>query len=84
SLTESGYPRLVKRWRRGQPLSDAETVFSGSEEDVVVAGSRDRTEGFERTLLSRALDFFNEQVYELRDGELIRIDTPTDASISIH
>ncbi|PRC47848.1 S9 family peptidase, partial [Mycobacterium sp. ITM-2017-0098] len=42
SLTESGYPRLVKRWRRGQPLSDAETVFSGSEEDVVVAGSRDR------------------------------------------
>lgn len=84
SLTESGYPRLVKRWRRGQPLADAETVFSGALEDVLVAGSRDRTEGFERTLVSRALDFFNEQVYELRDGELIRIDTPTDASISIH
>ena len=29
SLTESGYPRLVKRWHRGQPLADAETVFSG-------------------------------------------------------
>lgn len=84
SLTESGYPRLVKRWRRGQPLVDAEAVFSGAEEDVLVTGSRDRTEGFERTLLSRALDFFNEQIYELRDGELIRIDTPTDASISIH
>ncbi|MDA2891693.1 prolyl oligopeptidase family serine peptidase [Mycolicibacterium sp. BiH015] len=84
SLTESGYPRLVKRWRRGTPLSDAETVFSGAESDVVVAGSRDHTEGFERTLVSRAFDFFNERVYELRDGELIRIDTPTDASISIH
>lgn len=84
SLTESGYPRLVKRWRRGTPLADAEIVFSGSESDVVVAGSRDHTEGFERTLVSRAFDFFNEQVYELRDGELIRIDTPTDASISIH
>ena len=23
SLTESGYPRIVKRWRRGQPLEDA-------------------------------------------------------------
>ena len=34
--------------------------------------------------VSRALDFFNEEVYELRDGELIRIDTPTDASISVH
>ena len=31
SLTESGYPRLVKRWRRGQPLAEAETVFSGTE-----------------------------------------------------
>ena len=30
SLTESGYPRLVKRWRRGQPLDDAETLFSGA------------------------------------------------------
>jgi prolyl oligopeptidase len=29
SLTESGYPRLIKRWRRGTPL-DAEIVFSGS------------------------------------------------------
>jgi prolyl oligopeptidase len=30
SLTESGYPRLIKRWPRGTPLEDAEIVFSGS------------------------------------------------------
>ncbi|MGZ8802396.1 MAG: prolyl oligopeptidase family serine peptidase, partial [Mycobacterium sp.] len=84
SLTDSGYPRLVKRWRRGQPLADADTVFSGASTDVVVAASVDRTVGFERTVLSRALDFFNEEVYELRGGELIRIDTPTDASIAVH
>ncbi|MGE0220637.1 prolyl oligopeptidase family serine peptidase [Mycolicibacterium sp.] len=84
SLTESGYPRLVKRWRRGQPLAQAETVFTGDPSDVIVAASVDRTEGFRRTILSRALDFFNEEVYELRGDELIRIDTPTDASISVH
>jgi prolyl oligopeptidase len=84
SLTESGYPRIVKRWRRGQPVADAETVFEGSPSDVVAAGSVDRTPGFERTLLSRAIDFFNDQVYELRADELIRIDAPTDASLSIH
>ncbi|CAA0109399.1 Prolyl endopeptidase [Mycolicibacterium vanbaalenii] len=84
SLTESGYPRVVKRWRRGQPLADAETVFSGAPTDVVVAASVDRTVGFERTLVSRALDFFNEEVYELRAGELIRFDVPTDSSISVH
>ncbi|MET0473468.1 MAG: prolyl oligopeptidase family serine peptidase, partial [Mycobacterium sp.] len=84
SLTDSGYPRLVKRWRRGTPLDDAETLFSGSPTDVIVAASRDRTPGFERTVLSRAVDFFNDVVYELRDGELIRIDAPTDATVSIH
>ncbi len=84
SLTDSGYPRLVKRWRRGTPLDDAETLFSAAKSDVLVVASRDRTPGFERTLLSRAVDFFNDEVYELRDGEFIRIDTPTDASVSIH
>src|SRR6476661_2357851 len=75
SLTDSGYPRLVKRWRRGTPLDDAETLFSGSPADVIVAAARDRTPGFERTHLNRAVDFFNDEVYELcDDGELIRID----------
>lgn len=84
TLTESGYPREVRRWRRGQPLQDAEVVFSGAHEDVIVAASVDRTEGFERTLISRALDFFNDEIYELRAGELIRIDAPTDSSVSVH
>ena len=84
SLTESGYPRMVKRWRRGQDLAQAEAVFTGAVTDVVVAAGRDRTPGFERTMVSRAIDFFNDEVYELRDGELIRIDAPTDASVSVH
>jgi prolyl oligopeptidase len=84
TLTESGYPRIVKRWRRGTPLTDAETVFEGSRTDVSVGGSVDRTPGFERTFVGRSLDFWNEQVYELRGSELIRIDAPTDASVSIH
>ncbi|OBK70744.1 prolyl oligopeptidase family protein [Mycobacterium sp. 1274761.0] len=84
SLTESGYPRLVKRWRRGTPLDEAETLFSGAHTDVLVAASRDRTPGFERTLLSRAIDFFNDEVYELRGDEFIRIDAPTDATVSAH
>ena len=66
SLTDSGYPRLVKRWRRGQPLDDAETLFSGASTDVIVAASVDRTPGFERIMLRRAIDFFNDDVYELR------------------
>ncbi|HEX5252840.1 MAG TPA: prolyl oligopeptidase family serine peptidase [Mycobacterium sp.] len=84
SLTDSGYPRVVKRWRRGTPLADAETVFEGARCDVNVVASTSRIPGFERTLIGRALDFWNEEVYELRDSELIRIDAPTDASVSLH
>lgn len=84
SLTDSGYARLVKRWQRGQDLSEAPTVYAGERTDVIVATSVDRTPGFERTLISRAVDFFNEEIYELRDDRLILIDTPTDATVSVH
>ncbi|MBV8350479.1 MAG: S9 family peptidase [Mycolicibacterium sp.] len=84
SLTNSGYPRLVKRWRRGQPLDEAQVLFSGSPTDVIISASVDRTPGFQSTLVARAIDFFNDQVYELRSGELIRIDAPTDATVSTH
>jgi len=84
SLTDSGYPRIVKRWKRGQPLSEAETLFTGSRTDVTVAAGADRTPGYERTLIYRAIDFFNNERYELRAGELVRIGAPTDATISTH
>nr|WP_236950259.1 prolyl oligopeptidase family serine peptidase [Mycobacterium sp. MS1601] len=84
TLTESGYPRVIKRWKRGEPLSDASTVFEGSATDVIVAAAVDLTPGYERTFISRAIDFFNDEVSELRDGELLRIDAPTDASVGVH
>ncbi len=85
SLTESGYPRIVKRWRRGTPLTDAETIFEGARTDVNAAGDVDRTPGFERTFVFRSVDFWNRERYELRGSELISIDVPTDvSSLSIH
>ncbi|WP_242453311.1 prolyl oligopeptidase family serine peptidase [Mycolicibacterium sp. P9-64] len=84
SLTESGYPRITKRWRRGEPLAEAETLFSGEVSDVSVGGGFDPTPGFERLFVSRAFDFFNNERYEMRGGELIKIDVPTDAGTSIH
>lgn len=84
SLTDSGYPRIVKQWRRGEPLSEAVAVFTGTPTDVAVTAGADRTPGYERTLVYRAIDFFNDQVYQLRSGELVRIDAPTDSTLSVH
>jgi prolyl oligopeptidase len=82
SLTDSGYPRVVKRWKRGQPLAQAETVFEGQAKDVEVHASVDRTPGYERTVFVRALDFYNSEQFLLgRDGKLHKIDKPDDAQV---
>ena len=85
SLTTSGYPRVVKRWRRGTPLADAEVVFEGKPEDVAAYAHHDPTEGFERDFVGRAPDFFTSEEFLLRpDGSLEKIDVPGDASVSVH
>jgi prolyl oligopeptidase len=37
SLTESGYPYIVKRWKRGQPLAEAEEILRGKVSDVATS-----------------------------------------------
>ena len=83
ALTSSGYPRIAKRWTRGTPLTDAVTVFEGEVSDVAAGASYDHTPGYERHWLSRSTDFFNSLNYELRDGEQILVDVPTDAHFSV-
>ncbi len=83
SLTESGYPRIAKRWQRGTELADAVTVFAGEPGDVAVSAGYDRTPGYERHFIGRATDFFNEEVYLLEnDGTLRHLEIPSDASES--
>ena len=53
SLTASGYPRTVRRWRRGTPLAEAPLAFEGAHEDVSVVVWHDPTPGFERDLAVR-------------------------------
>ncbi len=84
SLTDSGYPRIAKRWTRGTDPADAEVVFEGEPGDVAVSAGYDRTPGYERHFVGRATDFFNEEVYLIdpEDGSSHLLDVPTDASES--
>lgn len=76
SLTTSGYPAEVRLWCRGTDLVDAPVQFRGERTDVAVGGYRDHTPGFERTLFTRALDFYNQHAYI---GDTL-IDVPTDCT----
>ena len=84
TMTDSGYPRIVKRWRRGQPLDEAATVFEGGSSDVAVRAWADLAPGFETQLVSRSRDFFNEDRFIRRGGELVPLDIPSDAGCAIH
>jgi prolyl oligopeptidase len=85
SLTGSGYPRIVKEWRRGTPLAEATTVYSGQSADMSVTGWHDPTPGYERDVVIRRLDFYR-TVHYLRtgDGDLLPIPVPDDAEIDLH
>ena len=54
SMTSSGYPRTVRKWRRGTPVEESEPVFEGDATDVFVYATHDPTPGFERDLVVRA------------------------------
>jgi prolyl oligopeptidase len=85
SLTSSGYPRVVKQWRRGTPLSEATVVYEGKPEDVSVHAFHDPTEGFERDFVVRSTDFYHSE-WRLRtdSGDLVRVAVPEDASVDVH
>ena len=83
SLTSSGYPRIAKRWERGTPLTDAREVFAGEVGDVAAGAVYDPTPGYERHFASRSTDFYNSLEYEIRGGELVLIETPTDAHAAV-
>ncbi|GAA4769059.1 prolyl oligopeptidase family protein [Stakelama sediminis] len=82
SMTNSGYPRIVKLWRRGTPLSSAKTIATGKMTDVAV-DVRVLTEGAKRyPILDQATDFFHSKRNLIApDGHLIPLPLPSDAKI---
>lgn len=82
TLTESGYPRIVKRWSRGDPLEEAQIVFEGEATDVGIFGFSDQRKGFERAGIVRAIDFFNSETHLFVNDELVLIEKPTHVDAS--
>ncbi len=85
SLTSSGYPRIVKQWKRGTPMTSATLVYEGKPDDMYIAAMHDDTPGYERDFVSRTLAFYNDEMY-LRgaDGRLTKIDVPNSANKGVH
>jgi len=82
TLTDSGYARIVKLWRRGTPLSGATMIAQGQKSDVSV-NARSLVDG-DRTwpIVTRAIDFYHHKVSHIApDGRLVASPLPDDADI---
>ena len=81
SLTTSGYPRIVKLWKRGTPLSAAKTVFEGRPEDVSSSGTSEILPDGRYDLVTRRPAFYRHESFLLLDDRLVKVDVPEDAQL---
>ncbi len=83
SLTESGYPRLVKLWTRGTPLTAARTVYEGQPGDVTASGSTlvDPCSKRRAHVVTRMPAFYRQETFLMLEDRLVKIGIPEDANI---
>ncbi len=79
SMTESGYPRLVKKWKRGTDLAEAELLYEGIPADIGIFSSVISTPEGDYPFIIRADTFFTSEVFAYRGGSLSKLDIPADA-----
>ncbi|MFM8578538.1 MAG: prolyl oligopeptidase family serine peptidase [Planctomycetaceae bacterium] len=84
SLTDSGYARSVREWRRGTPLASALVVYEGEPQDMRVMGFVDRTPGFEREFVLRQRSFYSNELFARHNARLHKLPKPDDASALVH
>ena len=63
TMTQSGYPFVVKLWKRGTPLDQAKEVYRGTPSDVSAGPEAIHdSQGHTAILFYRGVDFFNREI----------------------
>ncbi len=79
--TESGYPRVVKLWKRGTRLEDATPIFEAEKQDLAAGAGVDYDGDKPYLFLARTLAFFSSHSFlRLPSGENWRIPLPDDVT----
>ena len=80
SMTSSGYPRIIKEWKRGTPLEQAKTLYEAKPDDMSAGAYKDFTPGHEYQFVERQIDFYSGEMF-LREGDsLNKVPKPDDAT----
>ena len=85
TMTESGYPFIVKSLKRGHPLAHATEVYRGQQSDGGYGVSpivfRDKAGAVEAVLFSRPLDTFRSEIWRLVDGKPVKLNLPERVAV---
>jgi prolyl oligopeptidase len=79
TMTESGYPRTARIWKRGVPLEKAELVFEGETGDMGVWGFVAHTPERDYIGVQHAITFYRSKTHVMEEGRLVHLDIPEDA-----
>lgn len=80
STTSSGYPRILKQWKRGTPLTAATEVQAGKAEDVSMTPFAAMDGDVRRVFAQRGVDFYtNILSMRLPDGRFVPTPVPDSA-----
>lgn len=85
TLTESGYPFIVKTLARGQRLAEATEIYRGDQSDggygVSASVFRDGQGGVQAIIVNRPLDTFRAERWRVEDGGVQQLNLPARASL---
>jgi prolyl oligopeptidase len=82
SMTASGYPRIVKLWKRGEPLTGARTIYEGKHSDVGAQAVVFHDPGATIELVQRDVSFFSAEYHSIApDGTTRQLPLPLGADL---
>ena len=83
TMTSSGYPFVVKLWKRGTPLDSAKEVFRGKETDLGASGyTIHDTKQHSLTLFTRSITIFSSQTFVLTPEGPKELSIPAKANVA--
>ena len=83
SLTNSGYARIVKLWKRGTPIASARTLYEGQVTDVLASPATFHTSEGNAALVIRAVSFFENEYYavDAATAKVKKLPLPLSADV---
>jgi prolyl oligopeptidase len=82
TINTSGYPRQVRLWDRGTPLSEARLIFEGPETDAFEFPLVSHRDDGTHALVLQGPDFFTQTLHLMNaDGALTVLPLPRDVSL---